>query len=105
MSINLGPQYFSGKYTLSPGASISVTDTNFTRETSVSGLVGALSSMQKIHASSSGGVVAVAVAEELDSEPLRPRPVDGIRYPCQVNPSGPGCHGPATQGDCTSCGR
>lgn len=110
VEIYLGPRYFEGGYSVvSPSAAVTIRDVNFTKRSSggawIEGVVGVADGAQRLSATSIGATVQVVVADALDGEPLRPRPVDGIRYPCQVNPNGPGCHGPSTEGDCTSCGR
>ena len=106
--VALGPAYFQGEYSLSAGGgyTLVITDANFTKTpsgtTGATGVVGNGDGEQELTARSIGGQVAVRVADALEIERLRRRPVDGIKYPCQVNPNAPGCYGP--QVGCTSCG-
>ena len=106
--VALGPAYFQGEYSLSAGGgyTLVITDANFTKTpsgtTGATGVVGNGDGSQELTARSIGGQVAVRVADALEIERLRRRPVDGIKYPCQVNPNAPGCYGP--QVGCTSCG-
>eukprot|EP01043_Picozoa_sp_COSAG02_P031663 COSAG02_NODE_2077_length_9916_cov_9.422489_5_plen_1119_part_00 len=108
--ILLGPLYFEGAYSLdsASAATVSIRDVNFTMEhsgSSISGMIGNQGGKQKVGAMSTEGHVELQVADSIDADELRPRPVDGIKYPCQVNPNGPGCHGPDVGDACTSCGR
>jgi hypothetical protein len=108
--ILLGSQYFEGAYSLdsASAATVSIRDVNFTLErsgSSVTGMIGNGGGVQKVNVTSTEGRVELQVADAIDADELRPRPVDGIKYPCQINPNGPGCHGPDIGDACTSCGR
>ena len=110
VQVFLGPRYFEGAYHVDSrsAATVSIVDVNFTMENSgnfVTGLVGDVGGKQKVRATSTEGDVELQVANEIDGDALRPRPEDGVKYPCQVNPTGPGCHGPDIASACTSCGR
>ena len=94
LALHISPAYFQGSYDVVGGKGYAVAVANAAGEVLVPTAVApghaqgvVPSGAQRLSLRSGGGTASLHVGVDADPAPLRPRPVPGAQYPCQVRPS------------------